>query len=175
MRVGTKSLLFGGHQFLVHPSFVVVAWVRLYRGPPNPKELVCIIIHDWGYWGKPNMDGEEGELHPLWGARVASRLLGKEYYGLTAYHSRSMARRDEAPLSRLCLADKLGVAMMPTWLWVLLTRLSGEVHEYMSHRKYETPSHNHSSPSEFFHSYRRMVAKWVENSDVTIGKFDLGH
>lgn len=29
MRVGTKSILFGAHQFLLHPLFVAWAWTRL--------------------------------------------------------------------------------------------------------------------------------------------------
>lgn len=64
MTTGTKSLLFGVHQFLWHPLTVLLAWVYLYRSFPNPKELLCIFVHDWGYWGCPNMDGPEGERHP---------------------------------------------------------------------------------------------------------------
>lgn len=30
MRIGTKSVLFGAHQFLIHPLFVAVAWWRLH-------------------------------------------------------------------------------------------------------------------------------------------------
>ncbi|MCK5235828.1 MAG: hypothetical protein KAR06_02490, partial [Deltaproteobacteria bacterium] len=60
--VGTKSLLFGVHQFIWHPITVLIAWCKLYGWPTWP-ELVCIIVHDWGYWGKPNMDGPEGEKH----------------------------------------------------------------------------------------------------------------
>lgn len=57
MKTGTKSLLFGVHQFIWHPLTVLLAWIKLY-GWPAWEELVCIIIHDWGYWGKSNMDGE---------------------------------------------------------------------------------------------------------------------
>lgn len=57
--VGTRSLLFGVHQFLWHPWTVYRAWRYLY-GKPTWREVVCIFLHDLGYFGKPNMDGEEG-------------------------------------------------------------------------------------------------------------------
>ena len=84
MNVGTKSLLFGVHQFIWHPVTVLIAWVSLY-GRPTWRELICIIVHDWGYWGAPNMDGEEGERHPEVGAEIALRLFGLEYYELVLY------------------------------------------------------------------------------------------
>jgi hypothetical protein len=54
------------------------AWKSLYDHP-NWREVICIIIHDWGYWYAPNMDGLEGQRHPELGARIARRLLGDEY------------------------------------------------------------------------------------------------
>ena len=60
MKMGTKSLLFGVHQFFIHPLMVLLAWIVLYRSFPGLKELVCIFIHDWGYWGKADLKGEEG-------------------------------------------------------------------------------------------------------------------
>jgi hypothetical protein len=59
MKVGQRSLLYGVHQFLWHPITVLIAWWVLF-GRPTWRELVCIIIHDWGYWNCPNMDGPEG-------------------------------------------------------------------------------------------------------------------
>ena len=88
MKTGTKSLLFGVHQFVWHPITVWMAWVWLFRRLPNWKETICIIIHDWGYWGKENMDDEEGEKHPEWAFHFASKHLGKSYGLLCLYHSR---------------------------------------------------------------------------------------
>ncbi len=136
--VGTKSLLFGVHQFLLHPYCVLRAWIELY-GWPSWRELVCIIIHDWGYWGRPNMDGPEGERHPLWAAHRAYRWFDgpfsssneEDYYRkLCLYHSRHFARRDNADPSTLCWADKLSIKYAPTWLYLLLANLSGEIEEY---------------------------------------------
>src|SRR5690349_10347269 len=71
MRVGTKSLLFGVHNVLWHPITVWLAWVHLNKAFPRWWECVAIFTHDLGYWGKPDMDGEEGRQHPVAGANLA--------------------------------------------------------------------------------------------------------
>ena len=129
MNVGTKSLLFGVHQLVLHPYAVLRAWIELY-GWPTWRELVCIIIHDWGYWGKPNMDGKEGESHPLLGANIGGRLFGHKYWLLCAHHSRHWSKLNGESPSKLCWADKLSIKYMPTWLYLLLGTLSGEIKEY---------------------------------------------
>lgn len=104
MRIGTKSVLFGAHCFLLHPWFVALAWWKLYgwrkvyigyapgypntwrwrlgyRGGPtfaslrDPRLWLVFAVHDLGYIGKPNMDGPEGERHPFFAARVLSWLF----------------------------------------------------------------------------------------------------
>ena len=143
MKVGTKSLLFGVHSFLWHPFTVLIAWIRLY-GRPNWKELVCIFIHDWGYWGCPNMDGKEGENHPYKAANLVRKWFRqRKYYYLCLFHSRHLARRIEVRYpghlgkvigygkpSRLCYADKLSIAYDPWWFYLLRAHLSGELAEY---------------------------------------------
>lgn len=152
--VGTRSLLFGVHQVFWHPWTVYRAWVALY-GQPSWRELVCIFIHDWGYWGRPNMDGTEGERHPEVGAAIAGWLFGPAYADLVLLHSRHYARTaneersqrwhdrlqrgeldpirpDEMPVepSRLCWADKLShMYEWPGW-YLFRARLSGEIKEY---------------------------------------------
>ena len=70
MRIGTKSLLFGAHQFVLHPFFLAIAWRKLYGSfPTDPRIWLAFVVHDWGYWGCPNMDGDEGKLHPWRAAR----------------------------------------------------------------------------------------------------------
>ena len=136
MQIGTKSLLFGVHQVFIHPIVVFLAWKHLY-GWPNWKEMICIIIHDWGYWGKPNMNGKEGERHPIWAADKAYRFLdggssgySLRYYRLCIYHSRHFARRAMTEPSKLCWADKLSIGYEPWWLYLPRARLSGELFEY---------------------------------------------
>jgi len=70
--VGSRSLLFGVHQFIWHPITVAVAWRKLYGKWPTFLESLCIVVHDWGYWGCPNMDGEQGKRHPVRGACLAA-------------------------------------------------------------------------------------------------------
>jgi hypothetical protein len=137
--VGTKSVLFGVHQFLWHPITVLLAWIELY-GIPNWRELVCIFIHDLGYWGKPNMDGYEGEKHPEWAAWFATWYLDRfprlpyfpydDYHDLCLLHSRSYAKKVKRQPSKLCWADKLSVKYDPWWFYLLRARLSGEIWEY---------------------------------------------
>lgn len=137
MTRGTLSLLVGAHQFIVHPIAVIIAYRMLYKCWPDLAELLCIIVHDWGYWGCPNMDGDEGSEHPELGARIARRLLkrgdkerGEYYYRWCYYHSRHLAKCDGVGPSLLCWADKLGTAITPWWLYLPGAWLSGELEEY---------------------------------------------
>jgi hypothetical protein len=161
VKVGTRSVLFGAHQFLLHPLFVALAWWRLYGVPWDPRLWVAFFVHDLGYLGKSNMDGPEGEQHPLLGARIMSALFDwnhslrlnsfrrdargsrsgwstlfrieepTSWYDFTLFHSRFMARKHRAQFSRLCVADKLASAMEPDWFYLLRVVLSGEIREYM--------------------------------------------
>ena len=76
MKVGTKSVLFGAHCFLIHPFFVAAAWWKLYGFPWDPRCWAAFFLHDIGYLGKPNMDGIEGERHVLLGGRIMGCLFG---------------------------------------------------------------------------------------------------
>ncbi|MDH4319901.1 MAG: hypothetical protein OEV73_00230 [Desulfobulbaceae bacterium] len=133
MKIGTRSVLFGVHQFIIHPVLVAWAWLILYRQWPRLHEWAAIITHDLGYWGSPNMDGDEGEEHPeriaawwrrfgAFGNKVAVEILG---------HSRHHAGRHGMPLSRLFRPDKLSTTLYPIWLYLILGNLSGEIDEYM--------------------------------------------
>lgn len=131
MKVGTKSVLFGAHCFFIHPFLVARAWHTLYGFPWDPRLWVAFFVHDLGYWGKPNMDGPEGESHVEFGARVMERLFGKEWGDFCRYHSRFYAKRDGKPYSRLCVADKYSFHLNPQGLYIWATKLTGEVFEYM--------------------------------------------
>ena len=91
LQPGTRSVLFGAHQIFLHPLFLAYAWYKLwgfkkvedyYLGEVSlwdPRLWVAFFVHDLGYWGMPNMDGEEGEYHPLWGAQVMTSLFDMSY------------------------------------------------------------------------------------------------
>lgn len=151
MRVGTKSLLVGSHQFVLHPLFVLVAWVRHHGWRTlSWRVLVCIVVHDWGYWGLPNMDGPEGKLHPMGGARLAARACSwglkpryrqhrrQFWYRFAAGHSRYYAQIVGIPPSPLMVADKYATVLVPRPLYWLMIRLSGEGDEYMAYHEAAT-------------------------------------
>ncbi|MCE5265708.1 MAG: hypothetical protein LLG97_19540 [Deltaproteobacteria bacterium] len=130
MKTGTKSILFGVHQFVIHPIVVLIAWITLY-GRPNWKTMICIVIHDWGYWGKARMDDEDGERHPEWAADfVWDMFHDMDMWALCMFHSRHHARSRNAEPSRLCWADKLSIIYEPWWFYLPRAWASGELQEY---------------------------------------------
>ncbi|HEA67826.1 MAG TPA: hypothetical protein ENI07_13545 [Desulfobacterales bacterium] len=130
MKTGTKSILFGVHQFIIHPIVVLIAWFKLSKYIPGWRVLFCIIVHDWGYWGKANMDDEQGEKHPEIGAKLAGWLFDKDYYDFCLYHSRHYARNANREPSALCWPDKLSITFEPWWSYLPRAWLSGELFEY---------------------------------------------
>lgn len=151
MRVGTKSVLYGQHCFLIHPWFVALAWWKLFGFPIDPRLWIAFFVHDLGYIGKPNMDGVEGETHVELGANIM-HWFGNKWRDLCLYHSRFYAARDGSPISKLCIADKYACAITPTWLQLFLGRLSGEIWEYRQAPKYE-----------YMNSYDDDLVVWWEN------------
>lgn len=174
MKVGTKSLLFGVHQVFIHPIFTALGWIKIYGFSAEEyvwwKLILCFIWHDWGYWNCSDMDGEYGVDHPELGGRIASLCLDRyqrdwDSYHLCIYHSRFYAKKHYADPSKLCWADKLGTASMPTWLWVFLARLSGELSEYIDNQKYEI--HGPKCPYEFFNKYKNeLVPKLLKENGL---------
>jgi hypothetical protein len=181
VKIGTKSVLFGAHCFFLHPWFVAAAWWRLYGFPRDPRLWVAFFVHDIGYIGKPNMDGEEGERHPVTGARLMTRLfdrgeslsdraihgvlvgtdagdrpwLNLGTWGCFALlHSRYFAKSLGLQPSRLCIADKLAIALTPAWLYLPMVRATGEIHEYMAHAKHRIAGNERVSEDE----KRRLVS-----------------
>lgn len=140
MKIGTKSILFGVHQFAVHPWIVAYSWWQLYGFPFDPRLWVAFFVHDIGYWGKPNMDGPEGELHVESGAWLMHLLFGERWYWFTLLHSRFYAKKFDKPFSRLCVADKLAIANTPKWLYLWQANLTGEIKEYMEAKGARTPA-----------------------------------
>lgn len=75
MKLGTKSVLWGAHCFVLHPFFVAAAWIKLFGFPWDPRVWIAFFVHDLGYWGKPDMDGVEGETHVELGGRIMHALF----------------------------------------------------------------------------------------------------
>ena len=99
----------------------------------DPRLWAAFFVHDIGYLGKPNMDGPEGEMHPIPWARIMGwlfdwprltsadrchsdgefiyRARNKRWYNFSLLHSRYYAKKLGLPFSRLCVADKLAIAL----------------------------------------------------------------
>jgi len=130
MKIGTKSILFGVHCFFIHPIFVLIAWIKLYGFPYDPRIWIAIFIHDLGYWGKSNIDGQEGKTHPLLGAKIIG-IFGKKWYNFIKYHSRYYSIEDKVNPSKLCYADKLSICYEWKWLYLLRANLTKEIYEFL--------------------------------------------
>lgn len=175
MKTGTKSILFGVHQFVIHPFTVLLAWRKLYRSWPTWREAIAIFCHDLGYWGCPNIDGAEGKQHPRHGAIIAARIVGWlewnpriqkfprsgaysfEIERLTAYHSRDTAKKDRRQVSELYAADKYCVFYDPFWLYRLRARLSGEFDEFKRNAIRSGHLHPGATDRQWFDFYRANV------------------
>ena len=141
MKIGTKSLLFGVHQFLWHPICVGRAWRLLYQRWPNRVEWLAIFLHDVGYWGCSDMDGKCGRNHPKRGARLLyafvkwwtkDELLAYSWWLMVVGHSKTYSAICRAPLSPLYYADKVAALMEPAWLYMLRAWMTGEDKEFIA-------------------------------------------
>ena len=130
MSIGSKSILFGVHQFLLHPLLVWISWWKLYGRIPGFRESVCILFHDFGYIFKRDIDGGEGIYHPRLGAAIVGLFFGEDESRLVLYHSRTLSSLDGEEVSILCMPDKLSILLYPDWLYLLLSNLSKEIYEY---------------------------------------------
>ncbi len=173
MKVGTKSILAGAHSFLIHPFFVAWGWKRLFGFPWDIRLWFAFALHDIGYWGRDDMDGVSGEEHVVVGARIMGWLFGPEWADECYHHSRYWSQRMGLPVSRLCLADKLAFAMTPAWLYIPMTRWTGELAEYMGRSKErqagdrsftdeELALLNSSNPRAWLRGLQSYTLRWVE-------------
>lgn len=169
MKLGSRSLLFGVHQVIIHPLLVYIAWVVLYRSLPSFKETVGILVHDWGYWGVEDLKGETGDRHPERGAHLMRKWFGPEWGTFILGHSTFYVARSvqangmadwmlnglaEANLaingiplptapSKLMAPDKYWHCMVPLWFYKLLSVPTGEFRYYRSlqHARQVGPLH----------------------------------
>lgn len=164
MRIGTRSLLFGVHQVLIHPWFVAWGWTRLYGWPRDYRLWVAFFVHDLGYWGCSDMDGEVGEAHPTTGAKIMGRLFGVKWFWFTLLHSRFYAKTFWHEPSRLCYADKMAIVLTPWWIYLPLAKLSGELNEYMGHPKYAYEGQKSSNPRVWHREMQQFVERWLSEA-----------
>jgi hypothetical protein len=191
MKLGTKSVLFGYHCILLHGWFVLWGWFSLHRfrrvrigsqdrlGKLNDGSIITLhrgvftslwdyrlwlscFLHDVGYWGKPNMDGPEGETHPEWAATFMRKRYGDAWGDFCLYHSRFYAKRDGKAPSALCFPDKVAFLKYPMWLLVLLTTATGEYDEYKTNYMRDNPGMApFANAHEWAQGVKIYVTKWV--------------
>lgn len=172
MKIGTRSLLFGVHQFLWHPLTVGLAWRRVHKKFPNVWEWIAIFCHDLGYWGCNSMDGTDGKDHPFAGARIAKRVA--RFFGardstvmhveqLVLGHSRSFCDSNCYKISDLCAPDKLSILYDPLWFYWLRGTLSGEIQEYHA-REEERQERKIPSTWAWLNEYRTSVKRKYESN-----------
>jgi hypothetical protein len=173
MKIGTKSLLAGAHCLVVHPFVVLWAWKRLFGPPWDPRIFIACVLHDIGYIHRAEMDGPRGEEHVVLGARIMGRLFGPKWANECYCHSRYWSQRMGLPISRLCLADKLAFAITPAWLYIPMTRWTGELAEYMERSKERQAGDrsftdeeliliNSAKPRDWLRGLQSYTLRWVE-------------
>ncbi len=163
MNTGTKSILFGYHQFVIHPIITAYSWYKMYGFPKDIRLWAAFAVHDIGYWGKPNMDGEEGEKHPEVGARLMHKWFdnpnSSTWYYFTVCHSRFYAKKYNLHYSKLCVVDKASIYLTPKWLYFLLVWLSGEYKEYLKGNGREAKG---ETIEEWYEQMCTYLKAWVE-------------
>lgn len=138
---------------------------KVYTSLLDPRLWIAFIIHDLGYWGKPNMDGAEGERHPEWACGRMNAWFDAPWGAFVLLHSRFYAKKMGLPVSPLCFADKLAIVYMPDWLYLPLIRATGEVEEYMQNVQKsfgDDGKEIHPSAKAWLHDVKDYVRKWVK-------------
>ena len=162
MTVGTRSVLFGVHNILIHPLVVGIAWWKLYGPPLDPRLWIAFLVHDIGYLGKCSVEGPIGETHVELGARIMAALFGASWGEFCRRHSRYYARSRGLRISRLCVADKLAFVLTPPWLYLPMARASGELSEYMKWSKERQAGSEYFTPAESTRLQSDNSREWLE-------------
>ena len=114
MKQGSWSILFGCHS-IVHSMLVVIAWRKHYGQYPAWWQVVCILLHDIGHWGKDHLDNyEEKKSHANLGAMLAGKLFGERGYNLVFGHN----EYEGQTRSELYYPDKYAQVIAPVW-WLI--------------------------------------------------------
>ena len=77
------------------------------------------------------------------------------------------------PISRLCLADKMAFALTPPWLYVPMTKWTGELREYMMRSRQRQAGDNSFTseeemlvrsevPEEWLRGLQSYTLRWVD-------------
>jgi hypothetical protein len=114
------------------------------------------------------MEDAEGEKHVELGAKIMGAIGGQEWHDLCLYHSRFYAKRDNAKYSKLCVADKLCIVLTPAWLYIPMTRATGEIKEYMAMSRVRAQAGESNlcgskvlTEAEWYKNIQKYIRRWV--------------
>lgn len=104
--------------------------------------------------------------HRDWHRESCDVLMNSStWYCFAFYHSRFLAKLYGHRPTKLCIADKLAIALTPSWLYVPMAVATGEIHEYRSQAAVMNPgtgAEYATSHSDWHRSVKVYVLQWVE-------------
>lgn len=96
---------------------------------------------------------------------IASKDYGAHsWYLFCLLHSRFYAKLNCMQFSKLCVADKLSLAITPFWLYLPMVWLTGEVEEYLEatrNGKYSTMGHSTASMFQWYRGMQKYLRQWA--------------
>jgi hypothetical protein len=175
MNLGTKTLLFGVHQIAIHPFLVVVAWVKIYNSFPSWRELICIFIHDWGYWGKPSLKCADGDKHPELGGKIAGWLFDEKWRDFVLGHSSFYVKRNGISKSKLFYPDKYWHCLIPLWFYKILAVPTGEFKHYRELKHARQVSELNATDQEWWLKLQQICLDKINHKfEIDENKLDQG-
>jgi len=125
MKEGTKSVLFGCHNPLMHGIWVLIAWRLEYKSWPKWWEVVGIFLHDIGVSRRQYLSDDQAKIgHWFKGASLAAGIvykISKKTYLHTLtweFVAGHCPEESHYPMSKLARADKRSWLVAPSWwLW----------------------------------------------------------
>lgn len=203
MKMGTRSLLFGAHQFLIHPALVLAGWFKIYgfraveyKAHPDsdtirvritsPMLWAAAFFHDLGYFGLSDMDGHEGQMHPILSGMmfgvfcdiigVSNRHSWSWFVETHSRHTWNWYREFSVPeleMSPLAHADKMATVLFPSWAYIAMVRATGEIREYQSTKRhssdggylsYDSSRHTFREDVEWLNNVKTGFRKWIREN-----------
>lgn len=128
MKEGTKSVLFGCHNPVLHGLCVLAAWRITYKSWPKWWQIICIFLHDIGVWGRQYLSDDTAKNgHWEKGANLAFHVFWylsprrrRAYLAHRAYQFIGGHCPEESGYCRseLWFPDKRSWLVAPmAWLW----------------------------------------------------------
>jgi hypothetical protein len=99
-----------------------------------------------------------------------SDISSQKWFEFTLYHSRYYAKKHGVTPSKLCAADKLAYTLTPWWIFIPMTRLTGELSGYMELSKDRaaagepvfTPARNSHDPQKrWYFQIQEYSERWA--------------